>query len=145
MKFLQAILLAFVLLCLTLAGACGEETNEEDLLAGVTWELTSYSDETGTHPVLEDTEVTLNFNIEEKSLGGSAGCNLYGGDYTIDGSSLTVQSVFHTEMYCMTEGVMEQESDYLKALGTAETFDVDGDTLTITGSGGTINFKEKAD
>ena len=145
MKIFQAILLVFVLTGLTLAGACSGGAPEEASLAGVTWGLVSYSNETGTHTALEDIDVTLNFDMEEKSLGGSAGCNLYGGDYTVDGSSLTIHSIFNTEMYCMTEGVMEQERDYLQALAMAASFDVDGDTLTITGGGWTLEFRKLAD
>ena len=42
-----------------------------------------------------------------------------------------------TEMYCMTPGVMEQESTYLSLLGQAKTVTVNGDRLTLSDAKGT--------
>lgn len=103
-----------------------------------TWELRSYSSNGTMVPVINGTTVTATF--ENGSVGGSAGCNSYGGDYTVDGSALTIGTLFRTEMYCLEPaGIMEQEDRYLDLLGTATGYRIEGDMLTITdGSGGAV-------
>ncbi len=110
-------------------------------LARTFWRLVSYTNETGTHNALEQTDVTLNFDAEKNQFGGIAGCNQYGGEYNLNGSALTTGSIYQTEMYCNDEAVMQQERDYLEALQAAEQFEIDGDTLTVTGGGWTLEFE----
>ncbi len=114
-------------------------------LAKTFWRLVSYTGETGAHTALEQTDVTLNFDAGKNQFGGVAGCNQYGGEYTIKGSALTTGSIYQTEMYCNDEAVMQQERDYLEALQDAEQFEIDGDTLTITGGGWTLKFEKYAE
>ncbi len=82
-------------------------------LEGPTWELQSYSSGNATMvSVITGTRVTAIFG--NGSVGGSAGCNSYGGEYTENGSALTFGSLFRTEMYCRDPaGIMEQEDRYL--------------------------------
>ncbi len=105
-------------------------------LEGPTWELLSYSDGNASMvSVIAGTTVTAAF--ENGSVGGSAGCNSYGGEYTADGSALTVGTIFRTEMYCLEPaGVMDQEDRYLELLGAATGYRIEGDRLTITDAGG---------
>lgn len=96
-------------------------------LADTTWVLVSLD---GEDP-LSGTEITL--HIEGETLGGSAGCNTYGGSYALsDGGLLRVDDLYATEMACMApEGVMAQEQAYLKALRTVTGYDIDEDKLTL--------------
>lgn len=108
-----------------IAGACATEASEfED----VKWFLESYGEPGNLHEVLEGTQITATFESAESQVRGSAGCNSYFGDYEIKGNKLTIGQVGSTEMYCMEpEGVMEQETEYLKALQTVRNFEmVDG-------------------
>lgn len=110
-------------------------------LAKTFWRLVSYTDEAGTHAALEQTDITLNFDAQKNQFEGIAGCNQYGGEYTLNGSALTTGSIFQTEMYCNDEAVMQQERDYLQALQAAEQFEIDSNTLTITGGSWTLEFE----
>ncbi|MDD5511230.1 MAG: META domain-containing protein [Dehalococcoidales bacterium] len=112
-------------------------------LEDITWVMTAYTDETGTVEALEDVEVTIIFDGTEKQLSGIAGCNQYGAPYEIDGSNLTVtDSIIRTEMFCGDE-IMEQEEYYLKALEEAEGYEVNGNKMTITGSGWILEFEKQ--
>lgn len=104
-------------------------------LEGPTWELLSYSSNATMERVIPGTSVTATFG--NGSVGGSAGCNRYGGAYTVDGSALTVGELFRTEMYCLEPaGAMEQEDRYLDLLDSAAGYRLEGDRLTITDAGG---------
>ncbi len=113
----------------------------EGKLAGTSWKLVSYTGNMGKRDVLENTMVTMVVAEDGAGIGGNAGCNAYGGDCAIDGNSLTISSIFHTEMYCTEEGVMEQEQNFLAALQAAAEYVIDGDKLTITGGGWTLEFE----
>ncbi|WP_301665451.1 META domain-containing protein [Methanoculleus frigidifontis] len=107
----------------------------ETTLEGPTWELLSYSCNASMVPVISGTTVTATFG--NGSVGGSAGCNSYGGAYTVDGSALTVGEIFRTEMYCLEPaGVMEQEDRYLDLLGRVAGCQIEGGQLTLVDAGG---------
>lgn len=80
--------------------------------------------------IIPESTVTLHF--EDGAVSGNAGCNTYGGSYTVEDEQITMGEAFSTEMYCMDpEGLMDQEAAYLTALHTAATFQIEGDTLTL--------------
>jgi heat shock protein HslJ len=85
---------------------------------------------------MQGKEVTLRF--AETSVEGSAGCNTYGGSYTVSEDRLRLSGVYATEMACMEPaGIMKQEQAYLNALNTAAQFQVDGDRLEVYDGTGT--------
>jgi heat shock protein HslJ len=149
--FMPAALLAAALLlsagCLTPAGerppAGGTGAGT---LEGTAWDLVSYKDVNGTMTgVIPGTRVTAVFSPGGK-MGGTAGCNHYFGEYTVDRSSLTMKGFGSTLMACLAPGVMEQESRYLALLGSATGFRIDGDRLTLadaTGTGILVFEREK--
>ena len=98
----------------------GEPVGE---LAGTHWNLVSLGDET----LVEGSTISLDFTAQE--LGGVAGCNRYGGPYTLDGTSFSVGELVMTQMAC--EGLMDQEALYVEMLTAAESITVLGDKLTI--------------
>lgn len=110
----------------------GRETLEE-----TAWTLESLADSDGTmEPVIPGSEVTLEFSTGG-SFAGSAGCNRYFGSYTAAAGVISTSEIASTEMYCVNkEGVMMQENRYLLLLGTADGYQISGDRLFITGSGG---------
>lgn len=86
-------------------------------------------------PPVEGSELTLVF--EEEKLGGSSGCNSYGGSYKAKGGTISISELFSTEMACMEpQGIMEQEQRYLSLLGEAQSFEINGDVLVIKTSAG---------
>lgn len=109
---------------------------------GTTWVLKAYGDEGNLIQALPDKEVTLIFYEEDKSAGGNGGVNSYGGDYTIDGNNITISNLMSTEM-AGPEPLMNQEAKFFKILQSAESFDIGGQTLTITGTEGMLVFTQK--
>lgn len=115
---------------------------EEDAptgLAGNTWwTLVSLAGENGTQtPVLDGTGVTVTFSAEG-SLGGSAGCNHYSADYTVDGATLTIKPAVRTEMYCNEPpGIMDQEDRYLALLTDVASYRMEANRLILADSDGT--------
>lgn len=107
------------------------------------WTLLSYGPAGDLQSPLPGTEVTIDFDGDNGEVSGSAGCNHYSGGYTLDGDKLTIAGPFAvTEMWCGDEKDA-QEKAYLAVLLTAETWEVDGDNLTITGADGVLNFTKK--
>lgn len=109
-------------------------------LAGTDWVLEAYS--TGSDAVssvIAGTTVTAKF-AADGSVTGNAGCNHYGGSYSLDGANLSVSSLYSTLMYCETPGVMEQEETFMGHLANVSSYRVDGDRLTLTDAAGTDLF-----
>jgi heat shock protein HslJ len=101
-------------------------------LEGTEWVLVSLQ---GNSP-LAGTHIWLVFEGEQAR--GSAGCNQYGGPYTVTGmGALTFQEFDITEQACLEpEGVMEQETVYIAALRMAVAYRLAGDRLEIQNSAG---------
>lgn len=136
MKTRSVIAGILLLIALLPLAACGGT----DSLADTSWKLASYNSPSGYQEALAGTDVTLNFD-NESGLGGSAGCNSYGGDYKVSGKSgVEIDDVFRTLMYCMEEGVMDQEDSFIQGLGEVDSYTVEGDKLTMTGGGWTLTF-----
>lgn len=111
-------------------GACAKPSTAP--LEDTTWILESYGEQGNLLTVLEGTEITATFGSAEKRVNGSAGCNGYFGDYELSNNKLTFLVMGHTEMYCMEpEGAMEQETQYLKTLNNAESYQVKDGTLQV--------------
>ena len=118
---------------LLLLAGCGLVSNTSDL-ESTAWVL---ADLAGTPP-LEGTTISLEF-MEASQLGGSSGCNSYGGGYEIDRDNLVIKELASTLMACLDpEGVMDQEQRFLEVLSAAETFNISGNRLKITSVDGEV-------
>jgi heat shock protein HslJ len=84
--------------------------------------------------------ITLEFAAGR--VGGFAGCNGYGSDYTAaDEGKLAISMIAITLQACMTpEGIMEQESAYTEALVNGVAYRVVGDRLEIEDAGGEVTL-----
>lgn len=91
-------------------------------LANTTWQLVSYGDPNNPTTPIGNTPITAQFG-EDGTVTGSTGCNSYGGNYVVgtlpDANQVTFSNMYQTEMACMEDGVMAQESAYLNALASA--------------------------
>lgn len=107
-------------------------------LNGTKWVLVSNS---GNAP-LADHEITMEFQ-EEGRLGGTGGCNSYGGDYALQGVSFVPGMMVSTMMAC-DEPIMSHESAYLSALQSMQYFQQDsGQLLLVNPDGQYLQFKSK--
>jgi heat shock protein HslJ len=114
--------------------ACGAPSSQQGGdLTGKVWALTQLM---GKPPVAA-TGISAEFTADGK-VSGSAGCNRYNGTYTVSGSNISISSPLASTMMMCEQAVMDQESAYLKALGEAKTFAVNGDQLTLKGGDGTV-------
>jgi len=117
-----------VLILMILLTACASETK----LNNTSWHLTALAGQ----PVLAGAEVTL--NLEDGQLGGSDGCNSYGGSYTSKGSEFAVGTdIVSTMMYC-NDGINNQSVTYYTALSQAASFKLKGQTLSLLDTNGSV-------
>ena len=107
-----------------------------DALNGTTWELYSI----GKYSPIAGSKTTIQF--DNGQVHGLGGCNQYGGEYQVSGNRLSFDKLYMTEMACMSpEGVMDQESTFLRFLGNAQRFEIMNGQLQILRSDGeTLTF-----
>ncbi len=108
-------------------------------LVGTTWRLVEYGPVDNPVAAVMDPPVTATFETGGK-LGGMAGCNSYFATYTLDGQSFSTSGVGSTEMACLDEQRMQQETAYLAALQAATALERAGDRLMIDYEGGRLHF-----
>lgn len=97
------------------------------------WELVSYGSASSQTPAVEGVDTSIEFSADGK-LHGNVGCNVFNGDYKVDGDTLTFSPVASTLMFC--GDVAEQEASTLAVFSESASFVLDGDTLTITSADG---------
>lgn len=137
-----ALLVAGVL-ALPLTG-CGPNTPQQSptapppsaSIAG-DWMFTSGTDSAGAIPA--DTADIL-MTIDGGSIGGRI-CNSWGGDVTIDGSSISIGAIAATEMYCTgPEGIMKLETRFLDDIGAVTMLEATDGMLSLSGDGVQLIF-----
>ena len=122
--------LASILIISLLFGACSKCGGEwQDIL----WKLTSYGPSDNLQTLVENTEITAQFDREGKRVTGSSGCNSYFADYGLDTSKckLEISTIGATKKACMESGIMQQEQKYFELLQKAESLKITGDELRI--------------
>ena len=92
-------------------------------LQGTKWMLTELDGE----PALGETAF---LRMTDGGAGGNTGVNVFGGEYTLSGSNLSITPGPQT-MIAGTPEMMEQERAFIKALGEVTTFRVSGRSLAL--------------
>lgn len=133
---------AFLAIAVLLLTACTSASPGQDLV-GSSWELVSLDDEPVAGRKMEGIAVTLEF-MSSTEAGGSGGCNSFGAEYsaTTDGS-IDFSNIFSTLMAC--EIGSDVEAAYFSALDVSDRYQVDGQTLTITGNGHVLVFERTSE
>ena len=106
----------------------------ETPLVDMVWVLESMGDPNNPTAVESGMIITAIFS-PEGNLSGTSGCNNYVASYTLQDNQIDIQQAVSTLRAC-TQG-MEQEAAYLKALESAETYQIEGARLKITYDGAT--------
>lgn len=128
MKSINFIHLIFIM-GFALSACQSVNTASQSDLEGHTWSLQSYA---GNQPI-EGSRISLQF--ADGQISGTAGCNHYGGGFTVKGQTISFSDIYATEMYCMEpSGIMDQEQSYLEALSVVNSFDLTDGELTLTTS-----------
>jgi heat shock protein HslJ len=120
--------------------ACGDAATAD--LEGSHWVLIEMN---GAEVIAEgEQELTLNF--EDGQVSGYSGCNQFGGEYSanMESGSLEIGPLTSTLMACMDDDMMAREGEYLSALQTAESYALEGDRLSIQTADGNLRFQRLA-
>jgi heat shock protein HslJ len=103
------------------------QANDAPKLDGTNWNVTDYSQGSGTITNVWKTEVTITF-AADGTVSGSAGCNDFQATWTVsgaydefesgipdpnDGQELSLDSLSWTETVCDDGAIMEQEAEIL--------------------------------
>lgn len=83
------------------------------ILKNSSWRLESWERKGSAVKLAPKTEVSLNF--EENKVNGSAGCNSFGGSFSMKNNQLSLGTLEATQRGC-DEVVMKQETQFLAAL-----------------------------
>jgi hypothetical protein len=109
------------------------------------WQLFSATDSAGefdlsglkSHGGAADVTLTLT----DGKLGGIAACNYYGGEFVGLPGALRVEGLSQTAMGCADSALMDLESRYLTALGSATSAQLgSGVGLILLGDGISLSF-----
>ena len=131
MKILKIYLISLFALSGMLLAACSGGT--ANTVVG-TWRLDSYGTPGNTTPAAPDVDTSITFT-EDGKIEGNVGCNGFGGDYTVEGNTITFGPIVSTLMFC--EGpVGDQETTTLNVLVETVSYNIEGDIFTITSSDG---------
>ncbi|MEA3334432.1 MAG: PKD domain-containing protein, partial [Chloroflexota bacterium] len=127
---------------MTFAGTPLPEGGRIDLspLDSTFWYLVTLVDK----PLLPETQITAEFTIEDNriqgTVNGSAGCNDY--QAAIEPGFWVIPGGITLKMCGSPDGIMEQETAYLSALGTASSFFLQDDLLIMPTDGGLLVFSK---
>lgn len=90
----------------------------------------------------------ITLEIAGDEVRGSAGCNSFGGGFTVDGDSVTMGDVSITEMACADQEPMEAEQTFIQAFWQIDAIERTGsgaeERLVLSGANNTLNYAKAA-
>ena len=120
----------------TLALAACSATGATASLEGTLWELESYQNADGKMvDAVPNSGARAEF--EDGEVSGSSGCNQFFGAYEVDGNSISIGPLGSTLMACPPP-LMDQEFGFMTAFQSAATYEIVGDTLTMSNEEGEL-------
>jgi putative lipoprotein len=122
-----AVLLAALI---TNGGAKAADEPTAPGLAGTTWRAETIMG----RPVIDPAASTITFEADGR-VSGRGGCNRYFGTSTIAGDQLSFGAMGATKMAC-APALMDQETRFFQALGSAARWTIDRDGLLLIYSAG---------
>jgi heat shock protein HslJ len=125
-------------LLVLLAAACDDDAEDGGSDVTGAWVLVSGARDGVELPLVDGYRITL--TIEDGSLGGTAACNLYGGDAEIKDALLRIGELSVTARGC-EPAVMVSEQAYLAALASADAIGREGAELVLTGPRTELRFE----
>lgn len=132
LKLFLAMLLLLLLILLP-GAACTKTTCGYGEWQDIPWKLKSYGAANDLQPVLANSNITLEFDSNNKEVSGSGGCNHYFGNYTVKSNcELQISELGATEMACLDSKLMQQEQKYFNLLQNVDKIEVQDGELRIT-------------
>jgi uncharacterized lipoprotein YbaY len=109
-------------------------------IMGIVWQWQSFQDSAGANNIT--VENPANYNIvfnEDGTYTGQADCNRIGGEYTLDGSNLTILPGFSSMAFC---GENSLDTQFTALLTQVATYAMNGDqlVLNLTADAGNMTF-----
>lgn len=103
------------------------------------WSATGYNNgKGGVTSLIKGTKIAAVFGTDD-ILSGNAGCNDYTAPYKTDEAKIEISKATVAKKVCKkTEGIMEQESLYIKALQMADVFNIELDKLELRTAKGSL-------
>jgi len=126
-KTVKKYLLVLFVICLAIS-ACSPKSTSASLVG--TWKLTAYGPANSPTSAVADAEASLTFN-SDGTVTGNGGCNGLGGDYEVKDDQITFGPIMSTLMAC-DDPRMTQEGAFTQVMNETASFQIDGNTLTIT-------------
>ena len=115
-------------------------------LAGTSWAVIGYNNgKQAVTSVIAGSKMDIQFS-QNGTVSGNSSCNTYSGSYTVNGNQIEIGPLASTRMACGDPpGIMDQEAQYLAALGTAATYQIEGNVLELRTSDGALaaDFSKK--
>ncbi|MDQ4126233.1 MAG: META domain-containing protein [Actinomycetota bacterium] len=103
------------------------------------WKLASGHSPSGEIEIPPKTTITMEF-VSGDQIRGSAGCNTYGGGYSIEGEAFKAGGLALTEIGCPPD-VAAAEEQFVEAVGAADAIARDRKRLTLTGPDAELVFR----
>ena len=129
MKTYQLSLLLLSLMLSACSANSAQNPQGPSALIGA-WKLTAYGPADSPVPAVEGVDAGLTFN-EDGTVSGTSGCNGLGGDYSVDGDKISFGEFVSTLMAC-DDPIMRQEEAAHKVMTGTASYQIEGDSLTIT-------------
>jgi heat shock protein HslJ len=99
------------------------------LIAEKYWRLTELHGKPIPRPGPNLPEAHVIFKFQGNKVRGNGGCNSFSGEFELgEGNRITISKLAVTQMACPA---LDTETEFLKALGTADNYVLRGDTLTL--------------
>lgn len=108
-------------------------------LTGTKWQLTEMVIDEQVILVLEGTLITAEF--QEGLMSGIGGCNSYGGEYELDGTTFSIGEINETAQLCLDDTLMDQERDFINILKSATEYSLEGEMLIIRNLRNSLHFQ----
>lgn len=128
----RATVLIIVFIVTSILSSCNLPGAAKADLEGTRWQLETIDGAAAAAGVV----ITAEF--KDGTVSGSAGCNSYGAGYTSKDGALNLEAVASTQMYCVEEGVMDAEAQFLGALGKVKGYSVANDRLELLDGSGKV-------
>lgn len=89
-----------------------------------------------------ETPVSLEFDTAKKGVHGNSGCNLFNGNYVIEGNKITFDNMASTRMYCYE--TQEIEDEFLSIISNPSELMIKNEQLIFTQNGKEVLVFAKA-
>ncbi|HLF90471.1 MAG TPA: META domain-containing protein [Anaerolineales bacterium] len=104
-------------------------------LDNTNWQLSGIAE--GDAVVSTWIDEKINITFENGQISGSAGCNRFFAEYTLDGEKLALGVIGATEMACEDE-IAQREATFLAALAQTTGYRIERSTLTLLDANGNV-------